>query len=372
MESVEIRNLRLIGLLTWAIAGIPSAVGEIERGTLFTSRSLLWIAAYLAFGILFWRATRTGCTSGERWVSLALQSIAWLICVACNPNGFLAVLGVIVAVEIGRHSFRFGVPWVVVQTILHGFILTRSSPSPVSIAFAYFSFQIFALFTSRIAYNEAEGRRKLAETHAELQVTSGILEINSRTEERLRIARDLHDLLGHHLTALSLNLEVASHLASGPAREQIEKSQSITRLLLSDVRDVVSRLRDEEPIDLVGVARSFSEVISSPSIHVEPSAEIRVADPTVARTALRALQEIVTNAVRHSSARNLRLAVTRDDHSIAIEGRDDGIGTDLVRYGNGLRGMRERAEAIGGHVEVATAPGAGFRVRVTLPDEVTA
>ena len=77
-----------------------------------------------------------------------------------------------------------------------------------------------------------------------------LLEISSRTTERLRIARDLHDLLGHHLTALSLNLEVASHLATGEANEQIEKSKAITKLLLGDVRDVVSRLRNDEPVDL--------------------------------------------------------------------------------------------------------------------------
>jgi signal transduction histidine kinase len=372
MVSVEMRNLRLIGLLTWAIVGIPSLAWEIDRGTLFSGRALLWIVAYLAFAAMFWRRSRPVCKESEGWLWLSLQTVAWLICLACNPSGSLGVLGVIVAAQIRTQSFRVGLLWIAMQTILHAWILSWTNDSPIAVAFAYFSFQMFALFTSRVAHSEAEGRRKLAEAHAELQVASGIMAINSRTEERLRIARDLHDLLGHHLTALSLNLEVASHLASGPAREQIAKSQSITRLLLSDVRDVVSRLRDDEPIDLLSVARSFSDVVSSPHVQVGGAGEIWVGDPTVAQTALRTLQEIVTNAVRHSSAKNLRLAVTRDDHSIAIEGQDDGIGTDLVRDGNGLRGMRERAEALGGRVEVKTGRGEGFRVRVTLPDQVPA
>ena len=121
----------------------------------------------------------------------------------------------------------------------------------------------------RIAHREALARQALAETNAELKVTSGLLDISSRTEERLRIARDLHDLLGHHLTALSLNLEVASHLAAGEAKESIEKSQAITKQLLSDVRAVVSRLREDEPVDLATALNALRDVIATPSLHID-------------------------------------------------------------------------------------------------------
>ena len=85
-----------------------------------------------------------------------------------------------------------------------------------------------------VAHSEMEARKSLAEANAELRMTTELLEISSRTSERLRIARDLHDLLGHHLTALSLNLEVAGHLASGDAKEPIEKSKSIAKHLLGN------------------------------------------------------------------------------------------------------------------------------------------
>src|SRR5947199_59527 len=84
----------------------------------------------------------------------------------------------------------------------------------------------------------------------------------------LAIARDLHDLLGHHLAALSINLEVARHLSAGEALEQIEKSQAVTKLLLSDVRDVVSRLREDEPVDLTAAVKSLGDVIQKPSLHL--------------------------------------------------------------------------------------------------------
>jgi signal transduction histidine kinase len=79
------------------------------------------------------------------------------------------------------------------------------------------------------------------------------------------------------------------------------------------------------------------------------------------------LQEIVTNAVRHSGARNLWVRVTREDGALVIDARDDGAGCDRVSFGNGLRGMRERVEALRGSLEAITARGKGFEVRVMLP-----
>jgi signal transduction histidine kinase len=79
------------------------------------------------------------------------------------------------------------------------------------------------------------------------------------------------------------------------------------------------------------------------------------------------VQEIVTNAVRHSGARNLWLKVSMNDQTLAIDARDDGSGCDCVTFGNGLRGMRERVEEAHGSIEVSSMRGRGFEVRVTLP-----
>src|SRR5207244_2713563 len=121
----------------------------------------------------------------------------------------------------------------------------------------------------------------------------------------LRIARDLHDLLGHHLAALSINLEVARHMTGGEAREQIEKSQAVTKLLLSDVRDVVSRMREDEPVDLTAAVKSLSDRVRKPGLdrsdvdarqrlrrRCEVAAVIRVClveDQTIVRQGLRTL-----------------------------------------------------------------------------------
>jgi signal transduction histidine kinase len=277
------------------------------------------------------------------------------------------VLLVMVAAQLGHVRPPAAIGWIVVQTIGLGLVVARQ-PSPHAVwgALGYFAFQIFGFLTARIAHDEREAKQALAEANAELRVATGLLDMSSRAEERLRIARDLHDLIGHHLTALSLNLEVASHLAEGPAKEQVEKAKSLTRLLLSDVRDVVSRLRADEQVDLGAALTSLREAVPSPNIHVDTDG-VAVAEPLVAETALRAVQEIVTNAVRHSGARNLWLTVATQDHTLTVDARDDGAGTDRVVFGNGLRGMRERVQQAGGTLEVASMRGRGFEVHVRIP-----
>jgi signal transduction histidine kinase len=355
------RNLTLVGYLTWLAVGIPHATWAYGVG-----KGWPYFAAYVAFIIAYAIATSDRCQTVLQWSMMALQTVFALICVALMPTGFLAVLLVVIAGQLGHLRTLPALLWITAQSAIYYVLIRNLEEHTVMIAVAYFTFQLFGFFMARIAVEEREARQALAEANAELRVATGLLDLSSRSEERLRIARDLHDLIGHHLTALSLNLEVASHLASGAAKEQIEKSQSLTKLLLSDVRDVVSKLRDDQPLDLGAAIRSLRDAVPSPAIQLEEEAA-SVNDPAIAQTALRALQEIVTNAVRHSGARHLFLRVRRDDGALAIDARDDGAGTDRIDFGNGLRGMRERVQQAGGTMEVASMRGRGFEVHVRLP-----
>src|SRR5690606_14700338 len=117
-------------------------------------------------------------------------------------------------------------------------------------AIMYLGISATTFVTSLIARQQAEAREDQRRLNAELRATRALLAESSRLGERMRISRELHDLVGHHLTALSLNLEVASHLVSGQAHEHVRQAQSVARLLLSDVREVVSQLREHDSIDL--------------------------------------------------------------------------------------------------------------------------
>jgi signal transduction histidine kinase len=351
---MDSRNLMLVGVLTWALILFTSGGGQ----------GLLWYACMLVFVVAFFVATYRECAPTPRRLLNALQTLAALGAMALVPRHLKLepVLLVIVAGELGGLEILPAFLWIAAQTAAVGFISGEFD----AILLSFVAFQLFAYFAVRIAHRETKARMALAEAHAELKVTSGLLDLSSRTEERLRIARDLHDLLGHHLTALSLNLEVASHLASGEAQTSIEKSQAITKDLLADVRAVVSRLREDEPVDLATAINALRDVITTPALHVDLE-NVAISDPAVAQVALRAVQEIVTNAVRHSGARNLWLRLSTADHTLDVDARDDGAGTDRVEFGNGLRGIRERVEQVQGRLEVSSMRGRGFSVHISLP-----
>jgi signal transduction histidine kinase len=231
---------------------------------------------------------------------------------------------------------------------------------------AYLGFQIFAMATSTLALRERTAREELARANAELHATRALLAEDSRVAERLRISRDLHDTLGHHLTALSLQLDVASRLASGAAAERVMEAHAITRLLLSDVRDVVSQLRDSSHFDVAAAIRMLAAPVSPLEVHVDAADRLVIDDPVQAHAILRCVQEVITNAMRHAHARNLWIAVERRDDGVALTARDDGRGVHVVTDGNGLRGMRERVEALGGALERDGSHGTLLRVRMPV------
>jgi len=351
-------------ILTWVGAGTWAVVVLLGVGWPPHAVPLTWAVCMAAFVAAFFVATWGACPPLPRILLATLQTLSALAAMMTMPRAVKIepVLLVIVAAQLVGLPMWAAFAWIAAQTVAMVTILHGN----VEVGVSFVAFEVFAYFAVRIAHREAEARLELSEANAELKVMAGLLDINSRTEERLRIARELHDLVGHHLAALSLNLEVASHLAVGGAKESIEKSQGITRKLLTDVREVVSRLRADEPIDLAAAVNALREVITTPTLHLEIG-RLDVHDSAVAQVALRSVQEIVTNAVRHSGARNLWLTLAASDHTLEIEARDDGSGTDHIRYGNGLRGIRERVEEVNGTFEVSSMRGKGFGVKVGLP-----
>ena len=220
--------------------------------------------------------------------------------------------------------------------------------------------------TSVVAKQQAEAREDQRRLNSELRATRTLLAESSRLAERMRISRELHDLIGHHLTALSLNLEVASHLVQGQAQDHVRQAQSVAKLLLGDVREVVSQLARR------GQHRSDAGAAEPDRRRAGPRDPSRAAAALLASTIrkraqvlLRCAQEIITNTVRHAGARNLWLRFERNgDRQMAIHARDDGRGADRsCKQGNGLAGMRERLAQYGGRLDIVTAQGSGLRAR---------
>jgi signal transduction histidine kinase len=235
-------------------------------------------------------------------------------------------------------------------------------------AMGYMGFSSFVFVIALVARRQAEARDEQRRLNAELRATRALLAESARVNERTRISRELHDLLGHQLTALALNLEVAGHLAEGPALDHVKRSHGLAKLLLTNVREVVSQLRETGAIDLAAALRPLTEHVPSLDIQLEIEEPLNVEDPQRAHVLLRCTQEIITNTVRHAGAQHLWIRVWREAPDVlVIEARDDGVGAEAVNVGNGLRGMRERLEQCGGALQIETRRGEGFCLRASVP-----
>jgi signal transduction histidine kinase len=246
--------------------------------------------------------------------------------------------------------------WISVQVLILTIIFWRffGWQGALSGGGAFAFFHVFALGKADLQRRE---RSLLAE--------------NSRAAERLRIARDLHDALGHHLTALSIQLDVAARRVDGAAHADIREAHAITKLLLSDVRTVVSQLRHGGRVDPMSSLRTIAAQTPALRVHVTGPPTLPLDNAATADTIVRSVQELVTNAVRHAGARNLWVTIAASDRGVELVARDDGRGAATVVYGNGLTGMRERFAESAGSLEFNTAPGRGFEARGFLPTEMT-
>ena len=333
--------------------------------------------AYFGFGACYWVATGSLGRGGRPHVAWNLLLLLAMNAAAIGvgfytQTGLGAVLLMIMAgVLPWLASIRIAVLWLVLAHIalVPSFMARDDFNLLESLlqSLFYVGFAAFVLTTAYVARQQALARDEQRRLNAELRATRALLAESARVNERTRISRELHDLLGHHLTALSLNLEVAGHLSDGRVKEHVQQAHTLARLLLTDVREAVSQLRESGAIDLGAALRPLAENVPKLDIHMDIQHPLTVEDPERAHVLLRCAQEAITNAVRHASARNLWLSAHNDGRQVVMQVRDDGAGAEQLVPGNGLQGLRERLRQCGGRLEIATGRGQGFRLTMTLP-----
>ena len=211
-------------------------------------------------------------------------------------------------------------------------------------------------------------RLRLAQAHAQLQATQMLLGETVRASERMRIARDLHDSIGHHLTALNLHLDLALRQATAAAvaPAALHTARTLAQGLLAEVRGVVGNAREVRGIDVEAAVRLLCAGIPAPAIELRIGARVGDCSPATAHALFRCVQEALTNTVCHAHASRLVIDLEHDGQRIAATIFDDGRGSTRPE-GNGLAGMRERVAELGGTLDVASAPGQGVRLSITLP-----
>lgn len=251
---------------------------------------------------------------------------------------------------------------------------------------SFVSGMAFVFVFSRIAVRERRGRATIERLALELAEANALLAARARdaeqvatVHERNRIAREIHDGLGHYMTVVHVQLEAASTLLDDHperARASLTKAQELNRQGLNEVRRSVGMLRgvdgSQPPLiqALGALASECSEAGVPTFVRVEGTPR-RVAEP-LSFVLYRAAQEALTNVRRHARASRIDLALRFGDELVELRVRDDGVGADPLREGFGLMGLRERAALVGGKVSMGplashTPPAPGFEVVLQVP-----
>lgn len=351
------------GLLAELITGQRWRVYQIVVG--------LQLVLVPLFAILLWLRTRARARSPLDTLLLALQSC---IC-AATMSSMIYVLAAELAVVL---PWRRALAWLALQMVLTAAAIAAVTmlyglaqrEGALTMIWLYGSLgllvQAIVFGIALLAVRERGVRLRLAEANAGLRATQAMLTDTVRASERTRIARDLHDAVGHHLTALNLHLDLALRQSGAAAPAALHTSRELASSLLAEVRVVVSTERRSQ-IELKSAIETLCQGIPEPAIRFDCGDDLRLESAQLAHTLFYCVQEALTNALRHAHARQLDIALRKSDARILLTIDDDGCGAQGAADGNGMRGMRERVAGAGGTIEAGPGPRRGHRLAIVLP-----
>lgn len=364
--------LRLIGIGTWIFLGLPLLDSSARRGYTFsTPLWRAWLVFFLLFAPAFWYSSSTKSRPlPARVGALVIETVSVLGMTFLIFDYFVGFLLVIVSWQVALLlRLRIAVAWMIAATALLIYFLDPSYYMGWrwGATGALLGFQAFAIVSAALARSEAELREDQARINAELVSTRELLRESSKLSERMRISRDLHDSVGHHLTALCLHLEAAINSPPDKAQHGMTLARDAAKNALEEVRSVVATVHSGDEIPLQAALTLLAEKIPRVHMNLSVSDELHVTDAERANSLLRCVQEITTNTLRHSDAANLWIALRAEKGGIQVEARDDGHVNKAAEPGFGLTAMKSRFEELGGTVSFETAIDRGFMVRAWLP-----
>ena len=230
----------------------------------------------------------------------------------------------------------------------------------------YCTFNVLALLANIRLIAERKAKRQSVQLVRELRATQILLSATAKRDERLRIARDLHDALGHQLTALSLQLEVASHVKDDTQKQHLQRAKAISANLLSEVRETVAEFRVEKDINLGKSLEALTQGLPHLSVELSMDLDEALIDARQAEVIFRCVQEGLTNTAKHSNASTCTIKLSSSQEAILVAIEDNGTNLEPAELGNGLTGMIERVASLGGELIVSSSI-RGFKLSAELP-----
>ena len=364
LKSLNI-NLGVATIVTWLAVTISSTI-LLQDSPLFWDSLLGQLVILVLFIMLNWLASKDDSARGTLVLWLLLPVI-FLLTWRVKIDFFFIYTIIWIATAPTFVSSRQSWLWLIIISAVWYFlrlvVLQQNLPFVLTLLVA--TFHLFALLSAMTARDSRRANENTQKVNRELLATQHLLEQASRENERTRIAREIHDLLGHHLTALTINLQVAAHKTEGDAHEKVLHCHALAKLLLSDVRDAVGTLREMTPIDLRTLIEISIRDIPRMEITLDMADSVRLKSVNYAEGLLRCLQEAITNSLKHTQANKAKISVQLADTGIVIIYEDNGGGCTGYSKGNGLTGIVERLAELGGALHIEAQP--NMQLTISLP-----
>jgi signal transduction histidine kinase len=364
-STLEIGVLIIVGLL-YSLVSICDESFRDRWGVVWGT--VIYFAVQLTLGTVFLYVSRV-----QGWLilmPLVSQSVIWLprrwMVAACA-----LIFAIILAVTIMDAPRLMEAYRRMVERIPEG--------APWSIALQagaqYLVVIVFVALLVEMAMREERARGELSEAHRKLREYSVQIEDLATVKERNRLAREIHDGLGHYLTVVNVQIEAARAVLESDrprALDALHKAQSLAQGGLSEVRRSVAALR-ASPVEGRPLPEAVAALVEdgrAAGLEVDfvIEGEPRSLPPRTELTLYRAAQEGLTNVRKHADASRVEVLLDyRDDGKMRLVVSDNGVGSDDPSGGFGLLGVRERVYLLSGRVDVRTMPGQGFALEVEAP-----
>jgi signal transduction histidine kinase len=384
----------------WARKGQAVAMWEFLKKC-FTPMNVAAYIAWLAIGLEFWfdSIKSTGLIPADMLVATTITLhgaylICFILCTLIQKNKpvrqILALAMVLTALLICLVSRFSSAP--ILLIVASAVLATLFSPSrliglfitsnvcfyfiyrnlwhedrPAMAVLIYSSFQLFAMLMAWYSHQADKRRDELVLLNADLIATRSLLAETVRDSERLRLSRELHDVAGHKLTALKLNLTALVRQPELAKYTGIETCAELADELLADIRGVVQQMRLHDGMDLQVAIEKMAAPFPRPQLLLAIDEHAHHVPMLQAEVLLRTVQEALTNTARHSQAQQLWVVLLRDNVQWLLRIRDDGRMASNWQKGNGLQGMTERLENLGGGLRCEHSNTGGMQIEAWLP-----
>lgn len=375
-SSVERWDLeRLSGVATWLVITVIAIGLMVSQGS-FSNTHLAISTALCMTYLALWIFATSGSEYGDIQVIKVVATVVLFLNVIAIyffiPWPFVAIFMVIFSgimpfyMSIKR-AFLLAPLWSLPLYLIYAYYWEQSGM--LITAFLFMTFNIFSLVMVNTSKKEREARLETQTANQQLVATQSLLNEAVKQGERVRIARNIHDLLGHHLTALTIHLQVASRQSEGEVKKSIDQCHQLSKLLLSDVREAVSDIRDKSKIDLQASIASILAALPNLQAAVELDENINISDIHTADAIIKCIQESITNTLKHAKGKHMSIKLHYTDpqqQSLSLSIENDGHMPATIKEGNGLTGMKERLANIHGSVEFMLKPGK-FLTHISIP-----